>query len=148
SYTNGLWTGSVPEELKGLTFLEKQCIAHARATKCMFKLELGPTGQYASWGNVCILPHNPGPLLTCLPPPINNLCDEICIILVSSPDAEITLDTLSKTPLLVWRNHIIWALKWLIIYNPLYSDLNVNSIEANAAQYPDHGIPIPLQNII
>ncbi|KAF5361235.1 hypothetical protein D9757_013225 [Collybiopsis confluens] len=148
SYANGLWTGSVPEPLQGLTFLEEQCIARARATKCMFKLELGPSGQYASRGNVCILPQHPGPLLTCLPPPINNLCNEISIILVGSTDTEITIDTLSKTPLLVRRNRIIQALEWLIKHNPLYADLDPNSIEVNSAHYPDHGIPIPLQNVI
>ncbi|THU80474.1 hypothetical protein K435DRAFT_809860 [Dendrothele bispora CBS 962.96] len=42
-YANGMWTGNLPEELRGLTFLEEQCIARARATKCMFELELGPT---------------------------------------------------------------------------------------------------------
>jgi hypothetical protein len=44
SYANGLWIGTVPEELRGLTFLEEQCIARARATRCMYKLTLGPTG--------------------------------------------------------------------------------------------------------
>ncbi|KIK56956.1 hypothetical protein GYMLUDRAFT_87171 [Collybiopsis luxurians FD-317 M1] len=64
SYANGLWTGTVPEALQGLTFLEEPCIAQASATRCMFKLELGPTGQYASRGNVCVLPQDPGPLLS------------------------------------------------------------------------------------
>ncbi|KAJ3870706.1 hypothetical protein F5051DRAFT_314130, partial [Lentinula edodes] len=82
SYANGTWTGDLPNALKGLTFLEEQCIAQARATKCMFKLELGPSGQYASRGNVCIFPQDPGPLATCLPPPLSQLHDEICVILV------------------------------------------------------------------
>ncbi|KAJ3793507.1 hypothetical protein GGU11DRAFT_691675, partial [Lentinula aff. detonsa] len=114
----------------------------------MFKLELGPTGQYASRGNVCILPQEPGPLLTCLPPPVNELHDEISIILVGSPDAEITLDKLHKSPLLVRRLRIIEALRWLITHNPLYSDLDIYSIESNAAEYPDHGIPFPMQSIV
>lgn len=67
SYANGLWTGDVPDALKGLTFFEEQCIAHARITKCMFKLQLGPSGQYASKGNVCIFPQDPSPLATSLP---------------------------------------------------------------------------------
>ncbi|KAK6995717.1 hypothetical protein R3P38DRAFT_2425886, partial [Favolaschia claudopus] len=41
SYANGLWLGDVPPELQGLTFLEEQCIARARATKCMYKIKLG-----------------------------------------------------------------------------------------------------------
>ncbi|KAK6987596.1 hypothetical protein R3P38DRAFT_2574915, partial [Favolaschia claudopus] len=58
SYANGLWMGTVPDELKDLTFLEEQCIARARATKCMYKLALGPSGQFAARGNVCILPQD------------------------------------------------------------------------------------------
>ncbi|KAK7007250.1 hypothetical protein R3P38DRAFT_2554224, partial [Favolaschia claudopus] len=58
SYANGLWIGEVPPELQGLTFLEEQCIARARATKCMYKISLGPTGQLAARGNVCILPQD------------------------------------------------------------------------------------------
>ncbi|KAJ7859880.1 hypothetical protein B0H13DRAFT_1639833 [Mycena leptocephala] len=55
SYANGFWIGKVPEELQNLTFLEEQCIARARATRCMYKLTLGPTSQLAARGNVCIL---------------------------------------------------------------------------------------------
>ncbi|KAJ3870369.1 hypothetical protein F5051DRAFT_304231, partial [Lentinula edodes] len=145
SYANGLWTGTLPLPLQDLTFLEEQCIARARATKCMFKLELGPTGQYASRGNVCIFPQDPSPLTTCLPPPLSQLHDEICVILVGSPDAEVTVETLSRSPLLVRRSRIIEALRWLIQNNPLYADLNVGIIESNAAQYPENGIPIPVE---
>lgn len=67
SYANGTWVGDIPDELQGLTFLEEQCIAHA--TCCMFKLEVGPTGQFASRGNVCVFAQDPGPLVTTLPPP-------------------------------------------------------------------------------
>ncbi|THU88272.1 hypothetical protein K435DRAFT_608902, partial [Dendrothele bispora CBS 962.96] len=141
SYANGIWVGGLPNELRGLTFLEEQCIARARTTKCMFKLELGASGQYASRGNVCILPQEPGPLSTSLPPPLSQLHDEI-FVSVGSPDAEITVDTLAKTPLLVRRTRIIDALRWLQANNPLYSDLDIQSVYTNAAEYPDHGIPI------
>ncbi|KAE9388266.1 hypothetical protein BT96DRAFT_744070, partial [Gymnopus androsaceus JB14] len=139
SYANGLWTGSLPPVLQNLTFLEEQCIARARATKCMFKLEIGPTGQYASRGNVCIFPQDPSPLTTSLPPPLSQLHDEVCIILVGSPDVEVTVEMLSRSPLLVRRARIIEALKWLIQHNPLYSDLEIDAMEANAAQYPEKG---------
>ncbi|KAK7027855.1 hypothetical protein R3P38DRAFT_2526598, partial [Favolaschia claudopus] len=58
SYANGLWIGDVPSELQDLTFLEEQCISRARATRCMYKIQLGPTGQLAARGNVCILPQD------------------------------------------------------------------------------------------
>ncbi|KAJ7909551.1 hypothetical protein B0H13DRAFT_1551944, partial [Mycena leptocephala] len=52
SYANGLWIGKVPSELEDLTFLEEQCIARARTTKCMYKLTMGPSGQFSARGNV------------------------------------------------------------------------------------------------
>ncbi|THU88716.1 hypothetical protein K435DRAFT_679291, partial [Dendrothele bispora CBS 962.96] len=148
SYANGTWIGTLPEELQDSSFLAEQCIARARSTKCMFKLELGPSGQYASRGNVCIFPQEPGPLATCLPPPLTELHDEICVILVGSPKTEVTIDKLTKTPLLIRRSRINEALKWLKLHNPLYSDLDLCAMESNAASYPEHGIPIPLQSII
>ncbi|THV01807.1 hypothetical protein K435DRAFT_585896, partial [Dendrothele bispora CBS 962.96] len=142
SYANGMWTGSLTKELTGLTFLEEQCIAKARATKCMFKLELSSSGQYASRGNVCILPQDPSLLATCLPPPLSTFHNEICVVLVGSPNAEVTIDILAKTPLLVWCSKIIEALKWLKAHNPLYWDLELDIVLSNAAEYPEHGIPI------
>ncbi|KAJ3804343.1 hypothetical protein F5876DRAFT_53516, partial [Lentinula aff. lateritia] len=99
-------------------------------------------------GNVCIFPQDPGPLATCLPPPLSQLHDEICVILVGSPDTEITIETLTRTPLLIRRLRIINALQWLQQNNPLYYDLNLDVMLVNANQYPEHGIPIPLKSII
>ncbi|KAF9061553.1 hypothetical protein BDP27DRAFT_1235039 [Rhodocollybia butyracea] len=114
----------------------------------MFKLELGPTGQFASRGNVCIFPQDPSPLGTCLPPPLSQLHDEVCVIFIGSPDIEVTIEMLSRSPLLVRRSRIIEALKWLIQHNSLYSDLNIDLVEEAAAHYPEAGIPIPIQSII
>lgn len=148
SYANGTWTGEVPEELSCLTYMEEQCIAQARMTSCMFKLEPGPTGQYAARGNICIFPQEPGPLATVLPVPLNKLYDEVCVILVASPTVPITMEMLTKTPLLVQRSKIVEALQWLHLHNPLYSDISMDAVEANARQYPEHGIPIPMECII
>nr|GAT48229.1 ATP-dependent DNA helicase [Mycena chlorophos] len=148
SYANGLWTGLCPPELSDLTFLEEQCIARARATRCMFKLELGPTGQYASRGNVCVFPQDPTSLVEQLPPPLSALRDEVCIILVGSPDTVVTADMLSRTPLLVRRSKIIDALLWLRANNPLYGSLDINTIYANAASYPEAGVPFPVTDYL
>nr|GAT43560.1 predicted protein [Mycena chlorophos] len=148
SYANGLWTGLCPPELSGLTFLEEQCIARARATSCMFKLELGASGQYASRGNVCILPHDPTPFATTLPPPLSVFRDEISIILVGSPDTTVTSDMLLRTPILVRRQRIINALLWLRENNPLYGDLDVASIHRNASSYPEEGLPLPVEDFL
>ncbi|KAJ7310996.1 hypothetical protein DFH08DRAFT_974152 [Mycena albidolilacea] len=73
SYANGLWIGDVPEELMGLTFLEEQCIARARATKCMYKIHLGPGGQLAARGNVCILLQDTSSFVSAMPVPLFKL---------------------------------------------------------------------------
>ncbi|KAJ3871462.1 hypothetical protein F5051DRAFT_340853, partial [Lentinula edodes] len=85
---------------------------------------------------------------TCLPPPLSQIYDEICVILVGSPDAEITIETLMQTPLLVRRSRIIEALEWLQMNNPLYYDLNLDTMYNNASQYLENGIPIPLKSVI
>jgi hypothetical protein len=97
SYANGFWIGKVPVELQDLTFLEEQCIARAHATGCMYKLTIGPTGQLAARGNVCILPQDTASVLSAMPIPSFQLQDEICVILVGSPDTEVTHDMLKRS---------------------------------------------------
>ncbi|KAJ7347069.1 hypothetical protein DFH08DRAFT_700028, partial [Mycena albidolilacea] len=144
SYANGLWVGQRPKEREDLTYLEEQCIARARTMRCMFKLEMGPTGQYASRGNVCIFIQDPGPLLTILPLPIAELFDEVAVVLVGGKAAAITANMLKYTPLLVRRQKIIDALLWLKAHNPLYADLDASAVRRNAAEYPEYGVPLPV----
>ncbi|KAH8802374.1 hypothetical protein DL96DRAFT_1422555, partial [Flagelloscypha sp. PMI_526] len=140
SYANGLWFGELPTELQGLSFLEEQCIARARSTRCLFKIQTGPTGQYAVRGNACIFPQNPSSLIMALPPPLKNLRDEVCVLLVGSPNKQVTEDILKRSPLLVRRDIIYRALKWLIANNPLYRDVTLDAV--NLAEYPLNGCPI------
>ncbi|KAF8198240.1 hypothetical protein K438DRAFT_1489200, partial [Mycena galopus ATCC 62051] len=123
SYANGLWVGPCPPELEELTYLEQQCIARARTTRCMFKLEIGPTGQFTSRGNACIFVQDPGRLLTIMPPPLSEVFDEVSVILVGGKDTEISTTMLEYTPLLIRRQRIVDALLWLKSNNPLYADL-------------------------
>ncbi|KAJ7603500.1 hypothetical protein B0H17DRAFT_883951, partial [Mycena rosella] len=113
----------IPDELRDMTFLE-QCIARARATKCMYKLSLGPSGQFAARGNICILPQDSTSFLNAMPAPLSQIRDEICVILVGSPDTEVTRDMLQKSLLLVRREKVRKALFWLIEHNTLYADLD------------------------
>ncbi|KAJ6505423.1 hypothetical protein C8R45DRAFT_817564, partial [Mycena sanguinolenta] len=148
SYANGFWIGDVPMELQGLTFLEEQCIARARATKCMFKLTLGPSGQFAARGNVCILPQDTTSLVSAMPVPLFRLRDEICVILVGSPDAPVTHDMLKRSPLLVRCEKIKKALFWLIDNNPLYADLNKDTIIDNSEEYPVYDCPLAVTDFL
>jgi hypothetical protein len=148
SYANGLWIGKVPEQLRDLTFLEEQCIARARATKCMYKLTLGPSGQLAARGNVCILPQDTNSFISAMPIPLFRLKDEICVILVGSPDTQVTYDMLKKSPLLVRRERIRVALFWLIENNPLYADLDKDVVLVNSEEYPVYDCPFALADIL
>jgi hypothetical protein len=111
----------------------------------MFKLELGPTGQYASRGNVCIFPQDPGPFQQIMPPPLSQVCGEVCVILVGSPETVVTASMLERSPLLVRKSRVVSALLWLRMHNPLYSDLDPGAVVANAAEYPDNGVPVPVE---
>ncbi|KAJ7028169.1 hypothetical protein C8F04DRAFT_922479, partial [Mycena alexandri] len=142
NYANGFWIGDVPEVLCSLTFLEEQCIAHAQATKCMYKLSISPSGQMAAHGNVCILPQDSSSFVAAMPAPLFRIRDKICVILVGSPDTEVTQDMLRKSPLLVRREWIRRALFWLIENNPLYADLNKISVLENLEEYPEYNCPL------
>ncbi|KAJ6465347.1 hypothetical protein C8R45DRAFT_836887, partial [Mycena sanguinolenta] len=114
----------------------------------MFKLTLGPTGQFAARGNVCILPQDTASLGFALPIPLFKLRDEICVILVGSPDTEVTHDMLKRTPLLVRREKIRAALFWLIDHNPLYADLDKNMIIENSEEYPVYDCPLAVTDFL
>lgn len=114
----------------------------------MVKLEPGPTGQLGAKGNVCIFPQEPGPLTNCLPPPLSQIHDEVCVILVFSLNIPITLDMLTKTPLLLRRKKIIHALRWLKDNNPLCHDIDMDEVCHNAREYPEHGVEIALESIV
>ena len=90
SFANRTWIGAIPPELQGLLFVEEQCIALARATKTIFKLRPGPTGQYTASGNVCILPQDPCLLPNVLPPSLDTLFDEVAVILLRSTHDPVT----------------------------------------------------------
>jgi hypothetical protein len=125
-----------------------QCIARARATRCMYKLTLGPTDQLAARGNVCILPQDTASVLSAMPVPLFQLQDEICVILVGSPDTEVTHDMLKRSPLLVRRHITRTAPFWLIDNNPLYMDLDKNAIVENLEEYPVHDCPLAVTDFL
>ncbi|KAJ6555383.1 hypothetical protein DFH09DRAFT_923894, partial [Mycena vulgaris] len=114
----------------------------------MYKLTLGPTGQLAARGNVCILPQDTASLLSAMPVPLFQLHDEICVILVGSLDTEVTHEMLKRSPLLVRRHKIRTALFWLIDNNPLYMDLDKNAIIENSEEYPVHDCPLAVTSFL
>ncbi|KAF8186559.1 hypothetical protein K438DRAFT_2153189 [Mycena galopus ATCC 62051] len=75
---------------------------------------------------------DPGPLLKILPPRLSELFDEVAVVLVGAKDAVITADMLKHTPLLK--------------HNPLYTDLDASEVRRSAAEYPEHGVPLPVES--
>ncbi|KAJ7099923.1 hypothetical protein B0H15DRAFT_770659, partial [Mycena belliarum] len=114
----------------------------------MYKLTLGPSGQLAARGNVCILPQDTTSFISAMPIPLFRLKDEICVILVGSPDTEVTHDLLRKSPLLVRREKIRTALFWLIENNPLYADLDRNVVLENSEEYPVYDCPLAVTDFL
>ncbi|KAJ7635222.1 hypothetical protein FB45DRAFT_743942, partial [Roridomyces roridus] len=104
-------------------------------------------GQFAARGNVSVFAQDPGPLITVMPRPLNEIRGEICVVLVGSPNTPITLPMLERTPLLVRRHKVVQALEWLHSNNPLYSDLDMEDVVCNAEDYPDHSVPIPIEEM-
>ncbi|KAJ7752500.1 hypothetical protein DFH07DRAFT_745024, partial [Mycena maculata] len=114
----------------------------------MYKLTLGPSGQLAARGNVCILPQDTTSFVSAMPIPLFRLKDEICVILVGSPDSEVTHDMLKRSPLLVRREKIRTALFWLIENNPLYADLDRDVVLENSEEYPVHDCPLAVTDFL
>ncbi|KAK7046361.1 hypothetical protein R3P38DRAFT_2506763 [Favolaschia claudopus] len=114
----------------------------------MYKISVGPTGQLAARGNVCILPQDTSSFVSAMPVPLFKLRDEVCVILVGSPDAEVTLDMLRRTPLLVRRERIKQALFWLMQNNPMYADLQKDAVLTNLEEYPDYDCPLAVNEFL
>lgn len=89
AYANGCWIGERPRELGGLSLMEEQCVALARATKCVFKLKGGGEGQTVARGNVCILPQDPRLLGDILPPPLNEMTQEVAVVFLRNQEEEV-----------------------------------------------------------
>ncbi|KAJ7016765.1 hypothetical protein C8F04DRAFT_887551, partial [Mycena alexandri] len=104
--------------------------------------------QLAARGNVCILPQDTTSVLSAMPLPLFRLRDEICVILVGSPDTEVTHDMLQRSPLLVRRERIRTALFWLIENNPLYADLDKNAVLENSEEYSVHDCPLAVTDFL
>ena len=101
-------------------------------------MKKGESGQFASKGNVCILPQEPKILMSVLPPPINVLCNEVAVIFVTSTENPVTAEILEKSPLLVHRHCIMHTLEWLKSNNPIYKDIIIDHETLNH-DYPANG---------
>ncbi|KAF8415490.1 hypothetical protein L210DRAFT_3370158, partial [Boletus edulis BED1] len=107
-------------------------IARCRAKSCIIQLKESLTGvvpnaQRAMRGHVIIFPQQPEFLLDLLPPSLEDIATHICVIFVGSRAP--TLDWLHQhaRPLLVRKQRVVRALKWLQIHNRFYKDIQLNN---------------------
>ncbi|KAI9059154.1 hypothetical protein FKP32DRAFT_1580418, partial [Trametes sanguinea] len=132
---NKTYIGEVPRQLSDLTFIEEQIIALSRAKTCVVHLRpdgdkkdgpVLPSYQRGIKGHVIVHPQRPEKLATVLPPPVKDILTPICVIFVGSerPSQE-WLENKAK-PLVVRRERILEALKWLKVNNPLYRDIVID----------------------
>ena len=140
---NRLYVGPVPKELSDLTMVEESLIARARAKSWIVKLqetENGqslPTSQRALKGHTIIYPQEPERLATLLPPPIEDALTFICVVFVGSTRVTPEWLKAKAKPLVVRREKVYMALKWLKANNPLYQNVEIALDNLNALPVDD-----------
>lgn len=128
---NCLYVGPVPKELSDLTMVEESLIAHARAKSWIVKLqetENGqslPMSQRALKGHTIIYLQEPGKLATLLPLPIEDALTFICVVFVGSTQVTPEWVKAKAKRLVVQREKVYMALKWLKANNPLYQNIEI-----------------------
>ena len=140
SFANHNFIGPVPRELQELTFIEEAIIARSRAKSWIVHLRedkdtddtaVRANTQRGFKGHVIVYPQRPEQLATLLPPPIEDIITPICVIFVgSSLPTRAWLEEKAK-PLIVRREKIRAALKWLQAHNPLYKDVMLDEASLN-----------------
>ena len=133
---SGLWLGAVPGVLSRLTYVERLMVARVRVNSCFVRVASSGLRKMASH---VIAFKSPVPkIYHKLPPPIEEL-DEVLAILFTGP-CEPTEKEFQRTPLLVRRNHVAQALKWLKLNHSDYADLEIAYDELD--RYPEDSPPV------
>ncbi|TFK58008.1 hypothetical protein BDN72DRAFT_782628, partial [Pluteus cervinus] len=127
---NGLWIGEVPDILKDLTFFEKMLIARVRLHRCFVRVSSGFRKMIS---HAIAFEAPTARLYQELPPPREDM-DDVLAILFTGP-AQPTDEDFARTPLLVRRNKVIQALKWLKINHKDYADIVIS--QNNIDEYPE-----------
>ncbi|TFK59777.1 hypothetical protein BDN72DRAFT_734502, partial [Pluteus cervinus] len=130
SMANGLWIGKVPPVLLDLTLFEKLLIARIRVNCCYIRVSSGFSKMICH----AIAFEAPIPrVYNTLPPPRTDM-DEVLAILFTGP-AKPTEKDYARTALLIRRNNVIRALKWLKLNHLDYADIEIS--QSNMDGYPE-----------
>jgi PIF1-like helicase/Helitron helicase-like domain at N-terminus len=136
---NGLWLGTVPQELSCLSFVERLLIARVRINSCFVRVASSGLRKMASH---VIAFETPMPkIYQRLPPPMEDL-DEVLAVLFTGP-CKPTEKEYQRTPLLVRRKQVASALEWLKLNHTDYVDLDIAYDEL--ARYPEQSPPVSVQ---
>jgi hypothetical protein len=134
-----------PDELKGLTPMEEKLIALNSCYGFITKYSI-PDGQRQSVrypkhvkGHITVFPNNVQELVTnVLPHPLLKVMDDVH---VSWQGAEKPTPSDISKLLSVRRRVVERALVWLIRYNPLYANIQIDTLEMDSWDTPSHGVP-------
>jgi len=135
---NGLWLGSVPTELKSLSFVEKMLIARVRHTCAYVKVASGMRKMKAN----IIAFESPTPKVYAMLPPPREDMDDVLAVLFTGP-CKPTPEDFKRTPLLVRRNHVIRALEWLKLNHADYADIEISHHNMN--EYSEDSPPVSIE---
>ncbi|KAF8416364.1 hypothetical protein L210DRAFT_3429491 [Boletus edulis BED1] len=85
-----------------------------------------PNAQRGMRGHIIVYPQEPERAINILPPSIEDIVTPICVIFVGSSMP--TKEWLRKhaRPLVVRKERVFAALRWLHTHNPYYKDISIN----------------------
>jgi hypothetical protein len=135
---NGLWLGDVPNELAGLTLVEKMLVARVRHTCCYIKIATGGRKMKA---NVVAFETPMPRIYSHLPPPRADM-DDVLAIFFTGP-CKPTAEDYKRSLVLVRRNAVAEALEWLKLNHKDYSDIEIS--HKNLAEYPENEPPCSVE---
>jgi len=136
--------GTVPPELQSLTLVEELIVSRCRAKMCIVKLQDRsddvdlPTVQRGVKGHIIVFPQHPENLPDVMPPSISDIISPICIIFCGSTIPTPQWLKEKARPLVVRREVVLHALRWLCVHNVLYHNVIIDLDRISAL--PDNDV--------
>lgn len=135
---NGLWIGSVPPALSALRFAERLLVSRVRHNYCVARVAEGGRKLVA---NAVIFASPMPKIYDKLPPPRSDL-DDVLAIIFSGPTRP-NFRIMARTPFLVRRKAVTFALEWLKLNHSDYQRVHIDYDILDT--YPEEGPPVPIQ---
>ena len=135
--------GAVPLELQSLTLVEELAVSRCRAKLCIVKLQDRnndvdlPTVQRGVKGHIIVFPQHPENLPNVMPPSISDIISPVCVIFCGSATPTPQWLKEKARPLVVRREVVLNALRWLCMHNPLYHNVVIDMDRISALPEDD-----------